>query len=493
MKKIISIILFSLMILPTFALADGMIIEPYHDIWRPIPENGQLAAINYQDGMEKLIISVNFDMKDIEKAAWIFPVPSDPEKVAIDILKDFPRLYGYDVIEKTKSDIDDVIDATTLTQLYPLLFRQRNYPIIRELFSSKMGVETTAGAEDEQVVVYEHIEKEGFTTEVVTANTGDALYNYLEDKGLNVDRKSIPVLDHYIGEDYTFVITWLTPLEQQKTYCEDPRPEICYSLYDPVCGSDGRTHSNGCVACTNEGVEWYIEGECYPRYFYGRRPGLFITFPTDKIYYPMIPTSVYGSEIIPITIYVLDHVTPELNTEITGYTKTKYYYQEYLSTYELEAFYGDLENNVKYTKIEINAPSKYFTKDIWFKEEAPSSVVYANSLCYFLTEHSTMAKIGLTLLISFLAGGVAGMFIFRNFKDFAILGLANIFTIIGLAIAIILAKTTRKGEELIHKLKGAGFIVISTDKRKLYFIILFSIAFILIGIIMGYLLKIPLL
>ncbi|RLC45659.1 MAG: hypothetical protein DRI23_13245 [Candidatus Cloacimonadota bacterium] len=492
MKKIISIILLSLMILPNLGLADGIIIEPYYDHWRPIEENGQVAVINYQNGMEKLIISVNFNSVNAEKAAWIFPVPSNPNDVAIDILKDFPRLYGYNIVEKTKSDIDRLIDTTTLTQIYPFLFRQRTYPVIREFLAGKMSIESTTDVDREEVTVYEHIEKEGFTTEVVTASSGDALYNYLKEHGLNVKTQSIPVLDDYIGKDYTFVITWLTPIEKQRIYCEESRPHICYEIYNPVCGSDGKTYSNNCIACSNEKVEWYTEGACN-FYRYGRQPGIFITFPTKEIYYPMIPTSIYGSKTIPVTLYVLGHVTPKLNNEIKAYTKIGYYYQRYLDTYEFKSFYGNLENNIKYTKIEIEAPSKYYTKDICFKQQAPSNIIYANSLCSFISNHSIIALITLILLISFLAGGISGIFIFRNFKDFAILGLANIFSIIGLIIAIMTVKTSRREEEIIRKLKHSGYLVISTDKRKLYFIVLFSIVFIILGSLVGYLLKIPLL
>jgi hypothetical protein len=59
--------------------------------------------------------------------------------------------------------------------------------------------------------------------------------------------------------------------------CREPRPEICYEIYAPVCATRANnahcltqpcppaeqvTFSNDCTACADNHVQGYIEGEC---------------------------------------------------------------------------------------------------------------------------------------------------------------------------------------------------------------------------------------
>ena len=37
---------------------------------------------------------------------------------------------------------------------------------------------------------------------------------------------------------------------------------MCITVYEPVCGCNGVTYSNSCVATTRGGVSSYVDGEC---------------------------------------------------------------------------------------------------------------------------------------------------------------------------------------------------------------------------------------
>ena len=46
----------------------------------------------------------------------------------------------------------------------------------------------------------------------------------------------------------------------QAEECPEEKPEVCITLYDPVC-SNGKEYSNGCFACM-AGIEKYYKGQC---------------------------------------------------------------------------------------------------------------------------------------------------------------------------------------------------------------------------------------
>jgi hypothetical protein len=412
MKKIFSffalVLLFSLFIPAVFA--DGFIHSYDKDMWSLFNEEQQFCAINYKDGFQNMILTVDTGQELTgDKAVWIFPVPAKPEKIAINIVKGFPQLLGYDVQDKADESISNVFMAMRTTQIYtfPVLF----------LTMGRMGAFNQGLEGMDGVTVYESIEKMGLTTELVSAVDGSSLTNYVTSKGLTLPETSKSILDEYVGQEYSFVISWISDIEKFK-------------------------QEQGEVERGYRGM-WT-----------GNSIGVFITFPTDKIYYPLKPTSVYGSKRVPAVIYVLDYVEPELYDGIKTDTEINYFFENRLSApeelrdffagYDLEAstYYsrdgqkqGFTVKDVKYTKIKVNPPSKYLTQDLWMEVSTPMKVKAAD----FANRFGLLYGLIFFILCSCLASLFSGMIIFTNRPiskvKFALFGLWNFLTLIGFSIA----------------------------------------------------------
>jgi len=443
MKKPFSFITLSLITLlamfsfiPKPVLADGMIIrpDPYSDRWDYSNESNQQAFINYDNGLQKMIISIGLEGENSNGVVWLFPVPSDPNKVAIDVVKNLPRLSGEEISKKAKSNLDDTTKFLQMTQVYTIPFVMlfgRGYvgTLGTEGINAPLGIKGWGIEQD--VVVYEHLEKEGIVSEIITAKTATGLYDYLKSKGLKIESGSIPVLDIYIGKEYSFVASWINPSEN--------------------------------VISAQRGV--------------------FVTFPTKNIYFPMLPTSVYGSKTVPVTIRVIGHVSPKVFQDIKSYTKTEYYVDNYVNfADDLKNFYSGRNQDIKYTKIEIDAPSKFLTEDLWFSNQAPIKTYYST----FVAKHPVISAIILLILSSIIVGILAGLIVFRDLRrkpvKLGLIGLSNFLTIIGLIITTILVGTKNKNESvdaLIAEMRQKGYFW----KRRVATILFFvAIPFLVFGL-----------
>lgn len=496
--------------------ADGGVGRPLpNGDWVWVDENSQQAFINYEQGTEKLIVSADIEEENSD-IVWIMPIPSNPEKVEIDITSGLPFFFGDEVISKAKLQISEDIKSTyyagLLGQLSPFPFLLVSLGGAHAKLA--LGDETDSG---DFVLVEKHLEKAGMVTEVITAKNSQAIYDYFSKKGFNIKQGSISELNSYIEKDYSFVVSWIAAKSVADNY-------------------------NG-------------------------QRGIFISFPISKIYYPLILTSVYGEAIMPITIRVLDHVKPEIFSDIKDYTEINYYtertkgyysartarcqsdmrqletilemyYGDYYSypssiqqllnsswgeetknviedinkycesslnyfsqgsddykvmlgmasglyeinssgfngfidkengviSPELQKFYGDKKpwlGESEYTKITINAPAKLLKKDLWMENGRPFKISLALSVINNHLFFGLFLYILIVGIVSFIAGGVAGYIRFRKLKKYALIGLGNILSLIGLALTYFYIKR-KKGEDVKYS--------------RISFIPLFSVFFIL--------------
>ncbi|MBW3000875.1 DUF2330 domain-containing protein, partial [Candidatus Woesearchaeota archaeon] len=251
MKKTLSIIIILLicfLILPS-ALADGGFFIKIHDedIWRLFDEEQQFCAINYKDGVQHMILTIDTAEKvQGDQAVWIFPVPADPKQVDINILKGFPELFGKDLERLAENSISQAYTLMSISQIYPFPFAY--FGTLSPGAFRAGSMEKSLDAEG--VTVYERIEKMGLTTELVGALDSQSLENYLTSKDLKLPPEFTLILDEYIGKHYVFVITWISDVHEFRNSQAD------------------------------------VEYDYYYRRRTGNTVGVFISFPTPKIYYP---------------------------------------------------------------------------------------------------------------------------------------------------------------------------------------------------------------
>ncbi len=517
---------------PRSVFADGMLIEPdpYSDRWDYSNESNQQAFINYDSGLQKMIISVGFEDENSNGIVWLFPVPSDPNKVAIDVVKSLPRLSGEEISKKAKSRLDDTTKFLQMTQIYTIPFG---------LFSKTLGTTGTMGFDgsigvsqgidknvEQDVMVYEHLEKEGITSEIVTAKTATGLYDYLKSKNLRIESGSIPVLDSYIGKEYSFIASWITPkvtalspeeIETRlKSYFNNPslypglgRVLIVLDEKFPDFENAGKEGKDPNYANWKEQYE-FLEanpsikeqliqeirkdfsvlepkkiGDAYIKTTTAQK-GIFVTFPTKDVYFPLLPTSVYGSKIVPATIRIIGHVSPKVFQDIESYTKIDYYVDSYAGfADDLENFYSSGDQNVSYTKIEINAPSRFLTDDLWINNQTPIKAYYST----FVAIHPVVSAIILFILSSTLAGILGGMVIFRDLRKnpvkLGFIGLSNFLTLFGLLITTVLIGTKNKNENtnsLLVEIKQKGYFWKRRVATVLFFI---AVPFLVYGLFMS--------
>ena len=79
------LVLFStvLLVSPNGVSADGVVYDRSSKL--PLKQREQMAAIAFHDGIEKMIIAINFELDSQDDALWIFPVLGTPDQVKVDI------------------------------------------------------------------------------------------------------------------------------------------------------------------------------------------------------------------------------------------------------------------------------------------------------------------------------------------------------------------------------------------------------------------------
>jgi hypothetical protein len=94
MKKAIILLIMGIVLVPSFALADGMVIPDYEGkVYLP----SQKAVIVWNEGEETLLLSTKISPESVANLAWIIPIPSETkpeiEEGDIEIFYDLTELF----------------------------------------------------------------------------------------------------------------------------------------------------------------------------------------------------------------------------------------------------------------------------------------------------------------------------------------------------------------------------------------------------------------
>lgn len=373
-------------LVPALAFGDGIVIKPHKDGWRPGIENSQQAIITHAGGIQRLIVAVDIEETEAESMVWLLPVPAGPRDITVDVLVSFPRVIGTEVYGGALENLKNMRFAAAGSQLWPvavlLVGGEMLFSLIDSWDSRKREASrpAAAAAKGDAVTVHAHVEKEGMTIEVITAREVSAIYGYLESKGLKLGAGALPALDTYIGKDYSFIASWVTP--------------------DPSARREGYTR------------------------------GLDLRFPTKDLFFPLLPTSGYGERVVPASIRIAGFVTPQLFPDIERHTAVGYHVAHIQE--------GSFEPAAmrRYTKIDIGAPAKAYTQDLWISSAPPQRS--GLELATQVTAHPVVTFFLLLLPVSVVASILAGSLVYRGLRTrlgaarFALMGLANGISLLGI-------------------------------------------------------------
>jgi len=393
--------------LPALAIpsaGDGMVsvhVPDAYERWGLAKEHTQFGLVSLENGLEQMIVAINVDAYELrqgDRAVWLFPVPSAPQNISIEMLPEVPSFRGERLSKMVEDSLGTDLLMVCSSQIYPLVFVLP--------FLAGTGVTYSllpkTGSGDNEVDVYEHIEKFGMTTEVIGTESNTSLDVYLQGKDLSLPAIAAPAIETYIGDDFSFILSWISDTEQ------------FVGNNTPLRGDDGSLYYS---------------------------LGVWISFPSEKLFYPLRLTSVYGEDAPPMLLQVVGFVSQSwgahshnFHAQMTCYVARSIGVNEglagFFNTQPPER--GTLVlNNLRFTEIMLTTGANGLSDDLWLDASPPARA----SLAVFVIDHSWVLALLIFVLSSMLASLLAGVICFRRRHPaktkFALLGLFNFLTIIG--------------------------------------------------------------
>ncbi len=423
-------------------MADGKVFKG-RDLsdMRPVLENEQRAFIMHKDGRETMILAVNFDLEESEKAFWLFPVLGQPDQVKTDVVDKFPSLRGVDVKAEAHAGIQLLANMQLLTQPYL-------YPI----FCLMMP---TLGKSEGLVDIHSEIEKDGLRIETLTGRSIEDLTSFLRDRGFGAQQSEIDVYREYLNEEFTLVLVTIAS-----------REELIAKFPD-----------------------------LSTRNTLGRRPCVYVEFPAEQVYFPLKPTGTYSGDLF-ILLKVLNHVKP---VDGLDQSWTVRYYHATPRQDDFPAVLASLADGERlpYTHIQFRGKAELLKQDLYLVPAEAGGEKYA----VFLTAMLDIENTGVFVLVcisvigiqSWVCAGLAGRIIYDKWSPYAVFGLGNLVTLFG--VYLLTKYYGHEEQQEIDHPENKSFRLSRSERKKTKrgsFLGLFSILFLLTSVILYIALNIPL-
>ena len=412
MRTTILIIVF-LILLQLPAASDGFTLTSFFDEEGTVlaREEKQEAIISYDDGIEDLTMIVGIHAR-LTGFAWIFPIPASPDDVEIDITESPPYFRGFDTISTAKAKANSLRYALIATPFSTCL---SSLDILREsdggyTWYFPQTAFDMAPTDGPELVIHKTVSEHGMTTQLVSMESTEQipadvtdeeaeeflvgpLVEYLQSRGMEIPSEARKVLLDYVGLKYSFVVSW-----DEEDTIESARS-------------------------TDDRVSFAL--------------GVRVKFPTERIFFPLKLTSVYGWDVVPADIVVGGYWTPYMNEELREFVNVSYLGPA--SVYGLWGDnnpYADWRGRDKLTRVVLNAQASLYKSDLWFENKTPEGLEMAYSIVTGISRIYWTAFIIAAFISGMLAGSIAFPVKSRLYRIVlpGIIGLTSAFTLLSLAL-----------------------------------------------------------
>jgi len=485
----------------------------------------QFCFIDHENGKQIITIIINApEQFEGEQPIWIFPIPASSEKVEVSIKKEKKAyIYGYIIDILAECLLFNLFSFVYNSQLYPIYVVRkvsRYYPqylvdwaghmdnehekelelektfdvITQEERIKTIGFSTDVllrekGRSIEGVDVCGQYENMGLTAELLTVEDNESFLKYLYLDDINSNKSLVLILKDYVNKDFSFLMYGITDIEKYKN--EQPVQYIVNLLTQNKYRDAYQFVKR--IKDLNTTVNSELVKNCYDCFVYpdfdrvrlkelakshwfqdGEKLVICIEFPSENIFIPLRIQSIYGDKIIPFVIYISNYVKPKIYQEISLDSRITYLHHFLLS--------------MKQTKIEIYPKSRSLREDLVIYNSPPvkteiahfvnNSPPFRNRIHLWVWTRFIFLAIFIFFPVSICASYLSSLLVFRKTHvkrwKFAFIGFFNFFTLVGFIIAVLILKT----KQFINK-KGVE-IYTGKDIRKIWYIMIFSITFLLI-------------